>query len=67
MWHREDYSRASLDMITRLLRAGAALDAIAPNNSSAEDMLRVEEDHHAGLLPGLPPDFYACKTLVSDY
>ena len=66
-WRSPDDARACLDMVTRLLRAGAALDAIAPNNSSAEDMLRVEEDHNAGLHPGLPPDFYACKTLVSDY
>ena len=67
IWDTPDQARACLDFITRLLRAGAALDAIAPNNSSAEDMLRVEEDHNAGLHPGLPPDFYACKTLVSDY
>ena len=39
-----DAARASLDMITRLLRAGAALDAIRGDNLSIEDLLR--EDGH---------------------
>ena len=58
-----DAARASLDMITRLLRAGAALDAIRRDNSSAEDMLRDDEASDNRLSP----DFYACKTLISDY
>ena len=39
-WRSPDDARASLDMITRLLRAGAALDAIRGDNLSIEDLLR---------------------------
>ena len=44
VWRSPDQARASLDMITRLLRAGAALDAIRGDNLSIEDLLR--EDGH---------------------
>ena len=62
-WRSPDDARACLDMVTRLLRAGAALDAIRRDNSSAEDMLRDDEASDNRLSP----DFYACKTLISDY
>ena len=61
MWHREDYSRACLDMVTRLLRAGAALDAIRRDNSSVEDMLREEEKREDNAL--LSPVSYTHLTL----
>ena len=63
IWRSPDHAPACLDMITRLLRAGAALDAIRRDNSSAEDMLRDDEASDNRLSP----DFYACKTLISDY
>ena len=44
VWRSPDQARASLDMITRFLRAGAALDAIRGDNLSIEDLLR--EDGH---------------------
>ena len=43
-WRYPDDARACLDMMTRLLRAGAALDAIRGDNLSIEDLLR--EDGH---------------------
>ena len=43
-WHREDYSRACLDMVTRLLRAGAALDFVQINDVTAEELLLKEEE-----------------------
>ena len=58
-----DPSRSCLDVVTRLLRAGAGLDAINGDNESAEDMLRDDEASDNRLSP----DFYACKTLISDY
>ena len=58
MWHREDYSRACLDMVTKLLRAGSALDAIH-GDKSAEDVLRQEQSD--------APYLHACKALISDY
>ena len=58
MWHREDYSRACLDMVTRLLRAGSALDAIH-GDKSAEDVLRQEQSD--------APYLHVCKALISDY
>ena len=66
IWDTPDHARASLDMITRLLRAGAALDAIAGNNSSAEDLLRNEERIFIGQNFRLPPDFCALKALILD-
>ena len=63
IWRSPSDSRACLDMINTLLRAGAALDAIR-GNSSAEDLLREEEKREEYAL--LAPDFYACKALVSD-
>ena len=63
IWRSPSDSRACLDMITTLLRAGATLDAIR-GNSSAEDLLREEEKREEYAL--LCPDFYACKALVSD-
>ena len=57
-WHREDYSRACLDMITTLLRAGSALDAIH-GDKSAEDVLRQEQSD--------APYLHVCKALISDY
>ena len=57
-WHREDYSRACLDMVTRLLRAGSALDAVH-GDKSAEDVLRQEQSD--------APYLHACKALISDY
>ena len=61
--YRRDLSRSCLDVVTRLLRAGAGLDAINGDNESAEDMLRDDEASDNRLSS----DFYACKTLVSDY
>jgi len=49
-------------MITRLLRAGAALDAIRGENSSAEDWLREAENKNDEF-----PHFCALKALISDY
>ena len=66
IWNTPDHARASLDMITRLLRAGAALDAIAGNNSSAEDLLRNEERIFTGQNFRLPPDLCALKALILD-
>ena len=57
-----DLSRSCLDVVTRLLRAGAGLDAINGDNESAEDMLRDDEASDNRLSP----DFYACKALISD-
>ena len=57
-WHREDYSRACLDMVTRLLRAGSALDAVH-GDKSAEDVLRQEQSD--------APYLHVCKALISDY
>ena len=48
-------------MITRLLRAGAALDAIR-GDASVEDWL-----HEEGNKNDEFPHFCACKALVSDY
>ena len=62
IWNGTDTASSCLDVVTRLLRAGAGLDAIQ-RDRSAEDMLRSEEAHNSRLFP----DFYACKTLVSDY
>ena len=56
-----DAARASLDMITRLLRAGAALDAIRGDNSSIEDLLR-EEGHRYRESS----QFCALEALISD-
>ena len=66
IWDTPDHARASLDMITRLLRAGAALDAIAENNSSAEDLLRNEERIFIGQNFRVPPDLCALKALILD-
>ena len=55
-----DGARASLDMITRLLRAGAALDAIQ-GDASVEDWLR-----EAGNKYDEFPHFCALKALLSD-
>ena len=70
MWHREDYSRACLDMVTRLLRAGAALDAIQEGNVSAEDLLHQQKAKMQSQVE--PPlevtsHYHVCKALVSDY
>ena len=65
IWRSPDHAPACLDMVTRLLRAGAALDAIRRENSSVEDMLREEEKREDNAL--LSPEFYACKALISDY
>ena len=62
IWDQKDAASSCLDVVTRFLRAGAGLDAIQ-RDRSAEDMLRDEEANNSGL----PPDFYACKALVSDY
>ena len=69
-WHREDYSRACLDMVTRLLRAGAALDAIQEGNVSAEDLLHQQKAKMQSQVE--PPlevtsHYHVCKALVSDY
>ena len=42
IWTGQDESRACLDMVTRLLRAGSALDAVH-GDKSAEDVLRQEQ------------------------
>ena len=67
IWSGPDAARSCLDVVTRLLRAGATLDAIHRDNDSihesAEDMLRDDE----ASFRRLPPDFYACKALISDY
>ena len=69
MWHREDYSRACLDMVTRLLRAGAALDAIQ-EGKSAEDLLHQQKAKMQSQVE--PPlevtsHYHACEALISDY
>ena len=64
-WRSPDDARASLDMITRLLRAGAALDAIA-GDASVEDLLRNEERIFTGQNFRLPPDLCALKALILD-
>ena len=56
-----DAARASLDMITRFLRAGAALDAIRGDNKSIEDLLR-EEGHRYRESS----HFCALEALISD-
>ena len=63
-WRSPDDARACLDMVTRLLRAGAALDAIRGQNSSIEDIedLLREEGHHYDEFP----QFCALKALISD-
>ena len=68
-WHREDYSRACLDMVTRLLRAGAALDAIQ-EGKSAEDLLHQQKAKMQSQVE--PPlevtsHYHACEALISDY
>ena len=63
IWNGTDTASSCLDVVTRLLRAGAGLDAINGDNESAEDMLRDDEASDNRLSS----DFYACKTLVSDY
>ena len=60
VWRSPDYARASLDMITRLLRAGAGLDAIQ-RDKSAEDMLCDEGHRYRG-----SSDYRALEALVSD-
>ena len=65
IWDQTDAASSCLDVVTRFLRAGAGLDAIRTDNSSAEDMLRVDEANNDGRP--LSPAFYACKTLISDY
>ena len=67
-----DAARASLDMITRLLRAGAALDAIRGNNSSIEDLLREEghryrESSHYCALEALISDVRAAGSTWKGY
>ena len=63
-WRSPDDARACLDMVTRLLRAGAALDAIRGQNSSIEDIedLLREEGHHYDEFP----QFCALEALISD-
>ncbi len=58
VWRFPDHAHACLDMITRLLRAGSALDAIH-GDKSAEDVLREEQSESA-------PYLHVCKALVSD-
>ena len=61
VWRYPDHARASLDMLTRLLRAGAALDAINRDNESAEDLLR-EKGHRFREFS----HFCALEALISD-
>ena len=72
VWRSPDQARASLDMITRLLRAGAALDAIRGNNSSIEDLLREEghryrESSHYCALEALISDVRAAGSTWKGY
>ena len=60
VWRTPDYARASLDMITRLLRAGAGLDAIQ-RDKSAEDMLCDEGHRYRG-----SSHYRALEALISD-
>ena len=60
VWRSPDYARASLDMITRLLRAGAGLDAIQ-RDKSAEDMLCDEGHRYRGTS-----HYRALEALISD-
>jgi len=60
VWRSPDYARASLDMITRLLRAGAGLDAIQ-RDKSAEDMLCDEGHRYRG-----SSHYSALEALISD-
>ena len=63
-WRSPDDARACLDMVTRLLRAGAALDAIRGQNSSIEDIedLLCEEGHFSRKFS----HFCALEALISD-
>ena len=58
VWRYPYPAHACLDMITRLLRAGSALDAIH-GDKSAEDVLREEQSESA-------PYLHVCKALISD-
>ena len=60
VWRTQNQARACLDMITRLLRAGAALDAIE-GDASVEDWLR-----EVGNKYDESPHFCALKALLSD-
>ena len=67
-----DAARASLDMITRFLRAGAALDAIRGDNKSIEDLLREEghryrESSHYCALEALISDVRAAGSTWKGY
>ena len=67
-----DAARASLDMITRFLRAGAALDAIRGDNKSIEDLLREEghryrESSHYCALVALISDVRAAGSTWKGY
>ena len=66
IWTRPDESRACLDMVTRLLRAGAALDFVQINDVTAEELLLKEEERLRPLEVELTSHFYACKALISD-
>ena len=59
-----DAARASLDMITRLLRAGAALDAMDGDDVSVEDWLHEEGNDYDDYDEF--PQFCALKALISD-
>ena len=63
-WRSPDDARACLDMMTRLLRAGAALDAIRGRNSRIEDIedLLCEEGRHYREFS----HFCALEALISD-
>ena len=70
-WRSPDDARASLDMITRLLRAGAGLDAIQ-RDKSAEDMLcdeghRYRESSHYCALVALISDVRAAGSTWKAY
>ena len=66
IWTGPDESRACLDMVTRLLRAGAALDFVQRNEVTAEKMLLQEEERLRLVEVELTSHFYACKALISD-
>ena len=66
IWTGQDESRACLDMVTRLLRAGAALDFVQRNDVTAEELLLKEEARLRLVEVELTSHFYACKALVSD-
>ena len=66
IWTGPDESRACLDMVTRLLRAGAALDFVQRDDVTAEELLLKEEERLRPLEVELTSHFYACKALVSD-